>query len=248
MTPKTGLARALSKLGFCSRSKAFEIIRAGRVKINGHTIRDPERAVRLHHDVVSVDEEHLATAEPVYLMLNKPRGLVTTASDEHGRATIFSLLKDPTLPAHLSAVGRLDKASEGLLLISNDTSWANQITDPRSHLPKTYHVQVATKISPEHIAQFAHGISSESGLLRLPETRVLREGEKNTWLEIILTEGKNRHIRRVLEALKIEVLRLIRIEIGPLPLGTLPKGQWRHLTPGEVEQISTHARQPASKL
>lgn len=243
MQSQTGLARALSKLGFCSRSRAVEIIRAGRVKINGHTVRDPERSVRLTQDVLSVDEELLTTAPPVYLMLNKPRGLVTTASDEWGRATIFSLLQDAALPPHLSAIGRLDKASEGLLLLSNDTAWASRITDPHSHLPKTYHVQVATKIGPEHIAHFARGIPSEWGHLYLPETRVLRAGEKNTWLEIILTEGKNRHIRRVLAALKIEVLRLIRIEIGPLALGTLAKGQWRHLTPEEVRQLSASSGQ-----
>ncbi|HCN31159.1 MAG TPA: pseudouridine synthase [Verrucomicrobiales bacterium] len=230
---RTGLARALSKLGFCSRSQGFELIRAGRVRLNGRVCMNPEQPVLLDKDDVRVDGASLAAAAPVYLMLNKPRGLVTTARDEQGRDTIFSLLKGAGLP-HLGPVGRLDKASEGLLLLTNDTSWAHRVTDPASHLPKTYHAQTTGLLGEAALTRFAAGIRDDGERLRLPDARVLRQGEKNTWLEIVLTEGRNRHIRRVLEAFGIEVLRLVRVAVGPLVLGELAKGGWRHLTTQEV--------------
>lgn len=234
---RTGLARALSKLGFCSRSQGFELVRAGRVRLNGRVCRNPEQPVLLEKDTVRVDDCSLAAAAPVYLMLNKPRGLVTTARDEQGRDTIFRLLEGAGLP-HLGPVGRLDKASEGLLLLTNDTAWAHRITDPASHLPKTYHVQAAGLLGEGDLARFAAGICDDGESLCLPEARVLRLGEKNTWLEIVLTEGRNRHIRRVLDAFGIEVLRLVRVAIGPLVLGDLPKGKWRHLSAAEAGSLA----------
>lgn len=234
---RTGLARALSKLGFCSRSQGFELVRAGRVRLNGRVCRNPEQPVLLEIDAVRVDDTSLSAAAPVYLMLNKPRGLVTTARDEQGRDTIFSLLEGADLP-HLGPVGRLDKASEGLLLLTNDTAWAHRITDPASHLPKTYHVQAVGLLGEADLARFAAGIHDDGERLSLPEARVLRLGEKNTWLEIVLTEGRNRHIRRVLEAFGIEVLRLVRVAVGPLVLGELPKGGWRHLSAEEAGSLA----------
>ena len=137
---QVGLARALSKLGFCSRSQAAKLIRAGRVRLNGATRHDPETPVRLERDRIEVDRNAVAAESKIYLMLNKPRGVVTTASDEKGRQTVYSLLGEK-LP-WVGPVGRLDKASEGLLLLTNDSEWAARISDPGSHLDKTYHVQV----------------------------------------------------------------------------------------------------------
>lgn len=237
---RTGLARALSKLGFCSRSQGGALIREGKVTLNGRVCRDPEKPVVLDRDVVQVNGQDLEAAKPVYVMLNKPRGLVTTANDEDGRATVYECFQGTGLP-HLSPVGRLDKASEGLLLFTNDNAWAHQITDPETHLEKTYHVQVARLVDEALLAQLKVGILDKGEKLLLKKASVLRVGEKNTWLEITLDEGRNRHIRRVLEAHELEVLRLVRISIGLLPLGDLAKGAWRHLKPDEIKKLRHQA-------
>jgi 23S rRNA pseudouridine2605 synthase len=239
--PRTGLARALSKLGFCSRSKAVELIRAGQVRLNGRVCRDPEKPVLLDQDKVSVDDAAVSRPAFRYLMLNKPRGLVTTASDEQGRDTVFSCFEGHALP-HLSPVGRLDKASEGLLLFTNDNSWANRVTDPATHVPKTYHVQVSGLVDDRLLQKLAEGVVDQGERLELRRVSILRQGEKNTWLEIILDEGRNRHIRRVLAAHDLEVLRLVRIAIGSLGLGDLAKGRWRDLSDSEIRPWLPHPR------
>jgi len=239
-TRKVGLARALSKLGFCSRSQAAILIRAGRVKLNGATRHDPETPVRIQRDRIDVDGSAPAVKSKIYLMLNKPRGVVTTASDEKGRPTVYSLL-DEDLP-WVGPVGRLDKASEGLLLFTNDSEWAARISDPGSHLDKTYHVQVRAIPSDALPDQLVHGVTAGGELLRAKRARLLRVGEKNTWLEIVLDEGKNRQIRRMLEQLSIEVLRLIRVAVGPLALGPLAKGKSRLLVAAEKIALDQAAR------
>jgi len=226
-----GLARALSKLGFCSRSQAARLIREGRVQLNGTTRRDPETPVRLQRDRIEVDRNAVTAESRIYLMLNKPRGVVTTASDEKGRDTVYSLLGEK-LP-WVGPAGRLDKASEGLLLLTNDSEWAARISDPGSHLDKTYHVQVGALAGEALADKVVKGVFAGVELLRAKRARVLRTGEKNTWLEIALDEGKNRQIRRILEHLGIEVLRLIRVAIGPLALGQLAKGKSRALASAE---------------
>jgi 23S rRNA pseudouridine2605 synthase len=223
-----GLARALSKLGFCSRSQAAKLIRAGRVRLNGATRSDPEAPVRLERDRIEVDRKDVRREARIYLALNKPRGVVTTASDEKGRQTVYSLLGGG-LP-WVGPVGRLDQASEGLLLLTNDSEWAARISDPSWHLDKTYHVQVGGLADQALADQLRRGVIAEGELLRAKRARVLRRGEKNAWLEIILDEGKNRQIRRMLGHLGIEVLRLIRVAIGPMALGRLGKGECRPLT------------------
>jgi 23S rRNA pseudouridine2605 synthase len=229
---KVGLARALSKLGFCSRSRAAELIRQGRVRLNGATRRDPETPVHLERDRIEVDGNSVvATSQWIHLMLNKPRGLVTSASDDKGRETVYSIL--PKNLPWVGPVGRLDKASEGLLLFTNDSEWAARISDPASHLDKTYHVQVSALETDIPIGKLSQGVTSAGELLRAKGARFLRGGEKNTWLEIVLDEGKNREIRRMFEALEIEVLRLVRVAIGPQALGLLPKGKSRPLSPEE---------------
>jgi 23S rRNA pseudouridine2605 synthase len=237
---QVGLARALSKLGFCSRSQAAKLIRAGRVRLNGATRHDPETPVHLGRDRIDVDRSAVTAESKIYVMLNKPRGVVTTASDEKGRPTVYSLLGEK-LP-WVGPVGRLDQASEGLLLFTNDSEWAARISDPGSHLDKTYHVQVGSLVSDLLTDELLTGLRAGGELLRAKRARVLRSGGKNTWLEITLDEGKNRQIRRMLQPLGVEVLRLIRVAIGPLALGQLPKGKSRALSPVEKSALDQAIR------
>jgi 23S rRNA pseudouridine2605 synthase len=241
---RTGLARTLSKLGYCSRSQAAELIRAGRVRLNGNVRRDPETPVRVGQDRLALDGAAVEMQRKIYFMMNKPRGLVTTASDEKGRETVYNVLEKTgkKLP-WVAPVGRLDKASEGLLLLTNDSEWGARVAAPEMHVEKTYHVQVGTaggqKLAGEkQAAAMMNGIRTGDGdFLRASRARVLRTGEKNCWLEIILDEGKNRQIRRMLAALEVEVLRLVRVAIGPLALGNLPKGAYRPLTAAEKRAL-----------
>ncbi len=239
--PRTGLARALSKLGYCSRSEAWALIEAGRVRLNGRLVRNPEQPVQLGRDRIEVDGGSVEAARPMYVMLNKPRGLVTTHSDEQGRDTVMQCLEGSGLP-HLGPVGRLDKASEGLLLLSNDNRWAVDLLDPRAGCEKVYHVQIHNIPTESVLDQMRRGVVSDGETLSVLAVKLLRSGEKNAWLEVVLDEGRNRQIRRILEVLGIEVLRLIRISIGPLQLGNLAKGQFRHLTPSEVESLRVPTR------
>lgn len=226
---RVGLARALSKLGYCSRSEAVDLIRTGRVRLNGAVSRDAEAPVRLESTRIEVDGQPIAIAAKIYLMLNKPRGVVTTASDEKGRQTVYGFL-DAGLP-WVSPVGRLDKASEGLLLLTNDSEWAAQVTAPETHLDKTYHVQIDRVADSKLVQSMEKGINTAEGdFLHVKSVRVLRGGERNTWLEIILDEGRNRHIRRILDSLGVSVLRLVRVAIGSLALGQLAKGKVRSIT------------------
>ncbi len=202
---------------------------------------------------ISVDGKAVRAQEKIYRMLNKPRGVVTTASDEKGRETVYALLNEPdgdrsgwlkqTQP-WLAPVGRLDKASEGLLLLTNDSQWAARIAAPQTHLDKTYHVQIDIVADEARIETLLRGVNVKDGqMLRVKQARLLRSGEKNCWLEIILDEGKNRHIRRMIEALGIEVLRLVRVAIGPLQLGDLAKGKHRALTTNEKRMLDRAMRE-----
>jgi 23S rRNA pseudouridine2605 synthase len=212
------------------------MIRAGRVKLKGTVSKNPEAAVRFGKDRIEVDEVVVQRAKKIYWMLNKPRGLVTTAEDERGRETVYAGL--PAGLPWMGPVGRLDKASEGLLLFTNDSEWAARLTAPESHLEKTYHVQIDAVAENEFIAALTNGVLCGNGeLLKAKRATRLRAGEKNSWIEIVLDEGKNRQIRRMLEARGVEVLRLIRVAIGPLELGRLDKGQARELTTGETKKM-----------
>jgi 23S rRNA pseudouridine2605 synthase len=233
---RVGLARALSKLGFCSRSQAFDLIREGKVTLNGARPTNPSTPVRLGVDRIQVEGHRIAAAEKLYLLLNKPRGIVTTASDEKGRDTVYSLL--PKNLQWLAPVGRLDKASEGLLLLTNDSEWAARITDPATHLDKTYHVQINVLAGRPLIDALLRGIETQKGeTLRAKCVSLLRTGEKNSWVELVLDEGKNRQIRRMFDALGIDILRLIRVAIGTLQLGALSKGNHRPLHPDEKARL-----------
>jgi 23S rRNA pseudouridine2605 synthase len=231
-----GVARVISKLGMGSRTRAAEWVREGRVRVNGRVTLDPEFPVRQGMDRIAVDGRETAPAARVVLMLNKPRGLVTTTQDEKGRATVYSCFADADLP-WVAPVGRLDKASEGLLLFSNDPPWAARITDPESGPPKTYHVQINRLPESDLLAQIEQGAVVDGEPLAVRSVRTLRSGDKNAWLEIVLDEGRNRHIRRLLEAFDVSVLRLVRVAIGSLSLGTLAKGQWRMLEQKEIDSL-----------
>ena len=229
------MARALSKLGYCSRSQAAALVKDKRVSVNRRIVANPEFAVRLAHDRIEVDGVAVEQTPAIYLAMNKPRGVITTASDEKGRKTIYELL-DPATP-WVGPVGRLDKASEGLLLLTNDSEWAARITNPASHLNKVYHVQVDCLTDADLIARIKLGCKADGDYLGAREVRLVRHGDKNSWLAITLDEGKNRQIRRLLEALGVHVLRLIRISIGPLELGGLKNGSVRPLTLKEKQAI-----------
>ena len=241
-TGRHGLARVLSKQGICSRSQAQELVRAGRVRVNGRVVRDPETPIDSVRDRILLDDKEIVAREKIYLALNKPRGYVTTASDERGRETVYDLLDDgPEALATnrwLAPVGRLDKASEGLLLFSNDSVWAARLTDPASHLDKTYHVQIDALADVDLLTRLREGIVDAGERLALKSVRELRRGEKNSWLEIVLDEGRNRQIRRVLAAFDINVLRLVRVAIGPIALGDLGKGQTRALIETELTRVA----------
>jgi 23S rRNA pseudouridine2605 synthase len=248
---QVGLARALSKLGYCSRSQAAELIREGRVSLNGTVRRNPETPVAGTQSRIAVDGKAVESQPKIYWMMNKPRGVVTTAADEKGRKTVYTLLvadknvRQENAP-WVAPVGRLDKASEGLLLLTNDSQWGARIAAPETHLDKTYHVQVNAVPDDEFVQTLTRGVNTKDGeVLCAKQARLLRAGEKNCWLEIVLDEGKNRQIRRMMEGLGVEVLRLLRVAIGPLQLGDLAKGEHRALTGDEKRMLDRAMREGA---
>ena len=231
------LARALSKLGFCSRAQGDRLTRAGTVRVNGVVVRDPSLRVTPERDVIEVDGARVARVERVYLMLNKPRGLVTTMDDPQGRATVYECLRGASLP-FVTPVGRLDKASEGLLLLTNDSRWSSRLLDPASHVDKVYHVQVRAADPAAVIDRVVAGVVEPSTAERLEVKAIhlLRTGSRSgAWVEVVLDEGKNRQLRRIFTAIDVEVLRLVRVAFGRLVLGDLAKGAWRLLRPDEVD-------------
>ena len=236
MTANVSLARALSKLGVCSRTQATALVEAGRVRVDGVVRREPSLRIDPARARLEVDGEPVGAQRRVYLALNKPRGLVTTRDDPQGRETVYACLDDASLP-FVAPVGRLDKASEGLLLFTNDTRWAARVLDPVQHVDKTYHAQIDRVADDALLARITAGVDDDGERLSAKAVRVLRAGARNSWLELVLDEGRNRHIRRLLAALDVEVLRLVRVAIGPLALGDLAKGAWRHLTPAEVRAL-----------
>ena len=235
-TPRHGLARALSKRGVCSRTQAAQWIRDGRVRVDGRVVHDPEFPTIAGRHRIVVDDRDLDAQAPLHLILNKPRGLVTTARDEHARDTVYACFEGAGLP-WVAPVGRLDKASEGLLLFTNDPAWAARITDPATGPAKRYHVQVDRRPADDVLEALVDGIVEDGERLQARSVALLRSGDRTAWLEFVLDEGRNRQIRRLLAAFDFEVLRLVRVAIGALELGDLAKGAWRPLTPEEVAAL-----------
>lgn len=236
--PGVSLCRALSKLGLCSRKQAEVLVAEGRVRVAGKVVRNGSMRVDPSRDRIEVDDKRVVAERKVYLMINKPRGLVTTRDDPQDRGTVYDCLAGLALP-FVSPVGRLDKASEGLLLMTNDTRFAQRLLDPASHVAKIYHVQIGALPDEAMLARLHAGATVDGELLAARSIEILRSGTSTAWLEITLDEGRNRHIRRLLGAHDIEVLRLVRVAIGPLQLGDLAKGKARHLTTEELALFQT---------
>jgi len=241
------LPRALSKLGFCSRTQAEALILEGRVRVDGRVVRNATARVDPGRTRISVDGQPVLAERKVYLMLNKPRGLVTTRDDPQERATVYDCLDGIELP-FVARVGRLDKASEGLLLLTNDTRWAQRVLDPASNVEKVYHVQIDRLPDEAMLERLQAGMVLDGERLVAKSASVLRAGTRNAWLEVVLSEGRNRQIRRLLDAVDAAVLRLVRIDVGGVRLGELPRGAVRHLTPAEKARldvpVQTASRQP----
>jgi len=230
------LARALSKLGFCSRTQAEVLIMEGRARVDGRVVRNVAARVDPGRTRITVDGQPVVAERKVYLMLNKPRGLVTTRNDPQERATVYDCLEGLDLP-FVAPVGRLDKASEGLLLLTNDTRWAQRVLDPASNVEKVYHVQIDKMPDEGMLERLQAGMVLDGERLVAKSASLLRAGARNAWLEVVLNEGKNRQIRRLLGAVGADVLRLLRIDVGGVRLGDLPRGAVRHLTPAEKAML-----------
>ncbi len=244
MPARHGVARVISKLGLASRTQAARWVREGRVLVNGKAVFDPEYPVRTDLDKVEITgasvvaEGNVSVASFRCLMLNKPRGLITSTRDEKGRDTVYRCFEGAELP-WLAPIGRLDKASEGLLLFTNDPAWAARLINPATGPDKTYHVQI-DRIPDEVLLQSIRlGVQEDGERLAAKSLQLLRAGKKNAWLEIVLDEGRNRQIRRLLAAFDVGVLRLIRVAIGPVQLGQVAKGQWRDLNEDEIASLTT---------
>lgn len=235
------LERLLSKWRVASRTQAQALVRAGRVTVDGRTVRDPRRWVVPGREALALDGRPLGApgtaGGTVYLLLNKPRGVLSTTRDPEGRPTVMDLVRAHAT-AGLAPVGRLDQASAGLLLLTDDHELAARLLDPRSHVAKAYRVKVRGHLAPEAIESLRRDTLEEDGLRLGPmEVAIESVGPRSTWLEITLCEGKNRQIRRRLEALGHEVEVLVRTRFGPLPLGDLPAGGTRVLTSADVERL-----------
>jgi pseudouridine synthase len=235
--PLKTLERVLSKAGVGSRTEARSWVHAGRVSVNGRATQNPDQWVDMERDTVRLDSKPLASKERVYLLLYKPTGYLTTYKDPQGRPTVYDLVKD--VGTFLSPVGRLDLDTSGLLLMTNDNRLAERVTNPESHVPKTYLVTAAPALSDAQLQRLRGGIELADGPTRPAQVRRVHDSEKDTQFEIVLTEGRNRQVRRMVEALDARVVKLVRLKLGPIAIGTLSIGQWRLLSPGEVAKLSS---------
>jgi 23S rRNA pseudouridine2605 synthase len=241
------LDRVLSRFGLASRNVASGWIEEGRVKVNGRIVRDPAVWVRPAEDAFHLDGQRVKQSRRVYLLYNKPKGVITSHGDPGERATIYEHLDKGT--PWVAPVGRLDKDSSGLLLLTNDTEFANFITDPASEIPKTYLVKINGLMSEETLATLRSGVKMKRGDWAQPlSVRRIEDRGKYSRLEIILDEGKNREVRRMLEAVGFTVLKLVRVAIGPLHLEGLQVGRTRELSRAEVAALRGSAhRRPGSE-
>lgn len=229
--PVKTLERVLSKAGIGSRTEARGWIQAGRVAVNGRAVRDPDQWIDLERDRVSLDGKPLVRKGPLYLLLYKPKGYLTTYTDPEGRPTIYDLLQ--TVDRYVSPVGRLDLDTSGLLLLTNDNDFAERMTNPDYKMPKTYLVKASSYLSDEQLDSLRRGIELRDGMTRPARVDRIREAGGKTVFEITITEGRNRQVRRMVEALESKVLKLVRVAIGPLRIGDLQIGTFRELTAAE---------------
>jgi pseudouridine synthase len=234
--PLKTLERVLSKAGAGSRTEARAWIAAGRVRVNRDAVRDPDRWVDLERDRVFLDGKPLRRAAPIYLLMYKPKGYLTTYRDPQGRPTIYDLL--PERGEYVFPVGRLDLDTSGLLILTNDTQFAERMTNPDYHVPKTYLVKASSFLSDEDLDALRRGLELRDGPTRPAHVERIRESGGKTVFEITITEGRNRQVRRMVEALGAKVLKLVRVAIGPLRIGEMQIGSVRELSAGEVRQLS----------
>jgi len=229
------LDRVLSKAGLGSRTEARQWIAQGRVAVNGKKIQTADAWVDPQRDRITFDKRPLRAARKLYLLLYKPKGYLTTYKDPEGRATVYDLLKD--VDEWVFPVGRLDQDTSGLLLMTNDTAFGDYVTDPQSHVPKTYLVKASILLADEKLDRLRHGIELSGGSTRPAEVRRVRDAARYTFFEITITEGRNRQVRRMVEALGAKVLKLVRTRIGKIEMGGLEIGKWRALRPDEVRSL-----------
>jgi len=234
--PLKTLERVLSKAGVGSRVDARSWTHAGRVRVNGQITRNPDQWIDMKRDRVLFDGEPLVARERIYLLLYKPTGYLTTYKDPEGRPTVYDLIADAG--TFLSPVGRLDLDTSGLLLMTNDNQFAERVTNPTSHVPKTYLVKASAVLTDTQLQQLRDGIELADGPTRPALVTRLRDSGKFTRFEITLTEGRNRQVRRMVEALEAKVLKLVRVRIGHIAIGRLPIGKWRLLTAAEVASLN----------
>lgn len=239
------LERALSKLGLASRSEARRWIAEGRVSVGGVRCLNPERAVVPEAALIHVDGAVAARSTFRCLMLHKPRGYVTTRSDPEGRPTVFDLVADAN--AHLVAVGRLDLATSGLLLFTNDTRLADLLTDPANAIPRVYIVTVRGRWEEGKSLLVQEGVVDAAEVLRAAEVVVRKASRRESHLVVTLVEGKNREVRRLMKAAGHEVTRLKRVAFGGLDLGDLPAGKWRELSLAELSAAFPNVRAEVGK-
>ncbi len=235
---KQRIQKIIAQSGFCSRRKAEELISSGRVKVNGRPCKLGDKAD--YKSTITIDGERLSVSakrELYYIMLNKPRGYVTTMSDELDRKNVSELVSD--LPERVYPVGRLDKNSEGLLLFTNDGKFANDIMHPSKHVTKTYRVTVRPPVTDEQLVKMSEGVLID-GKKTLPcVINVLTNESTRVVLQMVIKEGRNRQIRKMCEAVGLEVARLKRNAIGPVKLGMLKPGEYRELTSEELRALRT---------
>jgi len=239
-TPPKTLDRLISKMGLGSRTEARSWVGASRVKVNGKVIQNPDFWVNPERDKVELDNRPLEKRKFRYLLLNKPAGYLTTYKDPEGRPTVYDLLQGVT--DFLSTVGRLDLDTSGLLLLTNDTQFGERLTNPYYHVPKTYLVKAATLLTDEQLDRLRQGVTLDDGPTRPAGVVRVRDAATKSFIEITITEGRNRQVRRMLEAVDSFVLKLVRVRIGDLEIDGLPLGKWRNLTPAEVQNLVAASR------
>jgi 23S rRNA pseudouridine2605 synthase len=230
------LERVLSKAGLGSRTEARKWIGAGRVKVNGKLIQTPDHWVDFARDKVTLDDRPVKAAKKLYLLLYKPTGYITTFQDPGGRPTVYDLIQNAG--RWVVPVGRLDQDTSGLLLLTSDTRFAERITNPDYKVPKTYLVKASTLLSDPQLQQLRDGVLLSDGPTQAAQVKRVRDSAKYSFIEITIHEGRNRQIRRMMEAIGSKALKLVRIAIGGLRIGDLPIGQYRELTPAEVAQLA----------
>ena len=240
--PLKTLDRVLSKAGLGSRTDARKWIGAGRVKVNGRLIQTPDHWVDLERDSVTLDDRPIRPGEKIYLLLYKPKGYITTYKDPGGRPTVYDLIQDAG--QWVVTVGRLDQDSSGLLLLTNDTRFAERVTNPEYKVPKTYLVKASTLLSDDQLDQLRRGVVLSDGPTQPATVKRVRDSSRCSFVEITIREGRNRQVRRMIEAIGSKVLKLVRTGIGVLTIGDLPIGKYRELTPAEVRSLTPQAAQP----